>query len=622
MQASRPHLEVLLGAADIARLAGVGGSAVVANWRTRFPNFPEPRIGGAQPRFEYREVLDWLRLDGPRGREVTEPEPAWLWPHLVEAYARQAAVGDLRTSQATPRAQVVALVAVARLMGGDPDWAAMAESADPIRTLHHLARMADKHAGVMAAERSRRWTHSFAEVLRSPPETGPYLVELAETLGALRDRPLAEVLEPILDLEPGTARLRPLRTRPALARLMVALGGVRTGDTVLDPAAGEGDVLVAASSIGGVKVEGQELEPEATFVAATRLLLEGATGGMSEPGDSVRDDRFAGRRFSAVLLDPPVSDRPSSDRVSHALTRWVEHALAHAEPGGRIVVVLPLHELAPVRAARRRPDQKLQRVLEATFATHALDAIVVLPRGLRSDVVGPLAVLALRAEAPGTDPDRSTVAVVALRARARELEHAPDRPDRPRLLENLIEALSGGDARRLREFHHPRIDHEVVPVAGVFDALEAMTEVVEQAAISRGPRRAPRTVDSLDALSSEEAEWALLPDSGLSTNSRRAFRLDPLTRESAPRVLLERRLGAEPLTTTDERSLQLARWLSESRRDGLEAVVDLVGKAAAALRHLEDAGSGDDDVRHLREMVEHVLARARSLADERSTPPR
>lgn len=55
----------LLGISDIARLAGVNRS-VVANWRTRYPDFPSPAAEPtAGPVFRRQDVADWLELRRP-----------------------------------------------------------------------------------------------------------------------------------------------------------------------------------------------------------------------------------------------------------------------------------------------------------------------------------------------------------------------------------------------------------------------------------------------------------------------------------------------------------------------------------------------------------------------------
>ncbi|MGA0895619.1 MAG: N-6 DNA methylase, partial [Ilumatobacteraceae bacterium] len=324
-------LDVLLRLTDIKDLAGVQGAAVVANWRARFPSFPEPRVGGPQPLFALDEVLRWLRLDGPRGREIADPKPLWLWKLLVDAYVRQMSA-DVRTA-------LVALVAVSRLAGDTDEWRRVVEGDDDLAALRLAARHADREAALRTTDRDTRWAHSLGDRLRPSSANAAALCQLAGALDGLRQHPVDEVLEPVLELEPGTKRRRPQRTQPVLARLMAAMAGVQPDDMVLDPAAGEGDVLLAAHRASGrgsqsATVAGQDISADASFIAAVRLVLDHAHGGIAEAGDSIRDERLADRRFSVVLLDPPVAERPSSDRDTYSLPRWIDHAIERTRPGG------------------------------------------------------------------------------------------------------------------------------------------------------------------------------------------------------------------------------------------------------------------------------------------------
>ncbi|MFM7044748.1 MAG: N-6 DNA methylase [Ilumatobacteraceae bacterium] len=551
---------------------------MVANWRTRFPTFPEPRIGGPQPLFDLDEVLRWLRLDGPRGREIGDPEPLWLWRLLVEAYARMAP-SDARTA-------LTALVAVSRLAGDTDEWRRVVAAEDDQAGLRLAARHADREATQRTTDRDTRWSHSLGERLRPSSANAAALCQLAATLDELREHSIDDVLEPVLDLEPGTNRRRPQRTQPVLARLMVALAAVQPDDTVLDPATGEGDVLLAAhrASRRGTQsaaVAGQDLSADASFIAATRLVLDHARGGIAEAGDSMRNERLADRRFSVVLLDPPVVDRPSSDRDGYSLPRWIDHAIERTRPGGRTVVVMPLHELAPVRAARRRPDSKLQSMLMNWWSQRTLETLVVLPRNLRADVVGPLAIVAMRNDPPSGAAASARVPVLAVRARLRELNNGP--------IDSIVAALDAGGTEQLRRFHHRDVDHEVVAIGELFDTLEVMTEGVERASV---PMRSSRSSAPPERDGGDGWEFA-------SRSTRRAAQLDPMMRGAmspeADRVELPPMLmadwaaapdlddEAEPTDELVSRLRQMERLVERLMRAEDEGVV------RAGLEELRDA---------------------------------
>ncbi len=92
-----------------------------------------------------------------------------------------------------------------------------------------------------------------------------------------------------------------------VAELMVALAGVDTG-TVLDPVCGLGSVLTAAARAGAERLAGQEREEHAAHIAAVRLHLHGHQASI-QPGDALKDDRFASLQADAVVCVPPFGER-------------------------------------------------------------------------------------------------------------------------------------------------------------------------------------------------------------------------------------------------------------------------------------------------------------------------
>ncbi|GAA2760144.1 N-6 DNA methylase [Actinopolymorpha rutila] len=98
--------DVLVTAAEVARIAGVGRAAV-SNWRKRHIDFPDPVEGSAaNPRFVLSAVDTWLREQG-KVRELSGREALWRAidagrdePELLELLA------DVATHLADPTATV------------------------------------------------------------------------------------------------------------------------------------------------------------------------------------------------------------------------------------------------------------------------------------------------------------------------------------------------------------------------------------------------------------------------------------------------------------------------------------------------------------------------------------
>ena len=204
--------ETLVTAADIARLAGVGRSAV-SNWRRRYAGFPQPAAGTpASPLFALAEVEAWLRGQG-RLLEVPLVERAWQ---------------ELRV-----------------------------RAGDDLRLASALADAGERLALGQAAE-------------------PPAVADLAAAIGP------ADTFEALL------SRFHETRARSAagpdaeIAGLMAAL--VKGAVTVLDPACGTGELLLAARDNGSRRLLGQDAGADLARLAAVRLRLGPVNRGeASEP---------------------------------------------------------------------------------------------------------------------------------------------------------------------------------------------------------------------------------------------------------------------------------------------------------------------------------------------------
>lgn len=328
-------VETTVAASDIARIAGVGRAAV-GNWRRRFPDFPEPVAGTASsPLYRLGDVERWLAEHG-RGVDVSDLDR--LWQRL------RGSVDDLGLGELVGQVGVVAL-----LFHREPGiW----------RRLAGVADLADALGSAVAAA-----VPELPEAFAIPP--GPERIalvrELAEVVGVHGAAPTYEFL--FDRLREAYAR-RLTATPDGLAEAVARLALVE-GRSVLDPACGVGGLLVAVTAAGAGSVAGQDIDRVWTLLAGARLLLGGASAEIT-PGDSLADDRYAGRRFGAVVCNPPPGDRGWEHEQLAADRRWefglpprtepelawLQHCLAHVEPGGRVVLVLP-PAVAGRRAGRR-----------------------------------------------------------------------------------------------------------------------------------------------------------------------------------------------------------------------------------------------------------------------------
>jgi len=321
--------ETLVAAADIARLAGVGRSAV-SNWRRRYAGFPQPVAGTpASPLFALAEVEGWLRGQG-RLLEVPLVERAWqeLRVHAGDDHRLASALAD----------------AGERLVAG--------QAAEP-----------------------------------------PAVAELAAAIG------LADTFEALLSRFHETRARNPALPDAEIAGLMSAL--VKGAGTVLDPACGTGELLLAARDNGTRRLLGQDAGADLARLAGIRLRLgpvhrdesgqARTTAEAAEPSEAIVRvdnalfrDAFPGIAADAVLCCPPAYPRAEGQDLSTADQRWVygvpprtepelawvQHALAHLSPTGLAVVLMPQ------AAAARRPGRRIRAQL---LRKGALRAVIALP---------------------------------------------------------------------------------------------------------------------------------------------------------------------------------------------------------------------------------------------------
>jgi hypothetical protein len=355
--------QVDVSLADIARIAGVRPSAV-SNWRRRHDDFPKP-VGGTDknPRFGMTEVEEWLRREG-KAADISANERLWQ--------AFDSVRGVLPATDALVMAGM--LLYYLHRNPGTP----MPRDA---RTLHQMLVSAEDAlvfdgnrvvAGLIdlltpfdIGARETTMLHAVAEAasIGSPARTFDYLcTRLVDT---------------------GT-RTGFTATPPELAELMLDLAG--PGRTrLLDPACGSGTILLAAAKRGYSRVEGQELDNSLARITALRLafLTHGPAFDI-HPGDSLREDAYPRGIADAVVCNPPFADRNwgqeelASDlrwefgvpsRLESELA-WVQHALAHAAPGGLVVMLMP-----PAAAARLSG----RRVRAELLRRGALRAVISLP---------------------------------------------------------------------------------------------------------------------------------------------------------------------------------------------------------------------------------------------------
>ncbi|MDT7783862.1 MAG: hypothetical protein QOF58_2281 [Pseudonocardiales bacterium] len=143
------------------------------------------------------------------------------------------------------------------------------------------------------------------------------------------------------------------------------------GDTVIDPACGTGNLLMASKARDKI---GQELDPVSAVIARRRL-----PEAQIITGDSLRHNGID-QKADAVLCDPPWHDRTwgheelvGDARWTYGLPprgepelAWLQHCLSLTKPDGQVAVLLPS------AAAARRPGKRIRGNLLRAGAIRAV----------------------------------------------------------------------------------------------------------------------------------------------------------------------------------------------------------------------------------------------------------
>jgi len=349
------HDGATVGASDIARLANVGRAAV-SNWRRRFADFPKPTGGtSASPLYSLSDIEAWLTRHGKQFAMLPGDR---VWQRV------RGTVDDLRLGDLIGYigAFLVFLTRDAKhwrsLARGSDEAVADALTAAIVTAVPELP-------GGLAEHIDTEWV----DILRL----------VAEAAGVRDQRELFDFLcERYLEVHSRRVTLTPW----PLAQMMVELADAK-GAAVMDPACGVGTLLLAAQVGGSSGLLGQEVNSNAARLCGARLLLHDRSVRVAA-GDSLRHDAFADQRVDVVVCDPPFGERSwgyeeltSDPRWEYGLPprgepelAWVQHCLAHTNPGGRVVIMMP------AAAATRRSGRRIRGNL---LRSGALRAVMSLP---------------------------------------------------------------------------------------------------------------------------------------------------------------------------------------------------------------------------------------------------
>ena len=382
------YRQLQVSSQDIAWLATTPGEeargrskppSLVSHWRKGADRFPETVVAGRSPRFRLDEVLKWMRDRDKLGRE---PSSRWLWRHSIQLLPPLAQANRANSL----RPLVTGLVAtVAEFQDGHT---APASELDDEQVI----------------DSALEWTDG--NPFRNPDDLA---VDLSGVLLALRialyDSPEERVLENGLDAL-STFTSSEHATSEPLARLLarLALAGAPEDASLIDLGCGEGRVLTQVldhdENQRVSQIRGLEIHEETVRIARRRLELQ-------DPGSQgciEQTDAFGEltESFDIVIVDPPAK----------GIANWTSRCTSLLEPTASARGFL----VAPAR------DLSADGAICTTTLCRNIEAVILLPPGLRPHTKGPQALCVLTGE------DRTQDRILVIDVSDRTLVTGPGAP--------------------------------------------------------------------------------------------------------------------------------------------------------------------------------------------------
>lgn len=365
-----------------ADLIGATSSAAVRMRRDRDRKFPAPVRPGSRPAYGFGELVRWLSSASDLEYD-TNPWGLQCWA-VQESASFCAARNGVDVTFRT-----IGALALLLTDGWHPDSAA---GSPPILD-QLIPGVLPPPAQVPLPPQLPAGFEPDLPVARDPnvmtrllPFGGsdrPSAQRLAEEIiRAWTNRPNQEDTEGFIRLiEQVVPQLasRSEKKRPATdtvaTECLVALADLRPGQTILDPATGEANLLIRADSVtrtnqhGGqvLGLVGRDIDERAWLIAKVRLGLRHIAHQLGQPGCDSMDRSQLNGSFHRILAEPGVSIQ--------TMKPWLDSIRQLLDPEGLAVVAVAPTALLPNRRAGRKWWDSFQQDVAAIAIAPTLQSV-------------------------------------------------------------------------------------------------------------------------------------------------------------------------------------------------------------------------------------------------------
>ena len=136
----------------------------------------------------------------------------------------------------------------------------------------------------------------------------------------------------------------PVSLDPKIARAMVNLAGVKAGDSILDPFAGTGGILIEAGLLK-CRIFGIDIDKKMVEGTITNLKHYGISNSMIKEGDAFDARQMFGESFDAIVTDFPYGRNTKDADVRNIAERFLEYAPTIVKKGKYIVAASNFSDL-------------------------------------------------------------------------------------------------------------------------------------------------------------------------------------------------------------------------------------------------------------------------------------